>query len=75
MCMEWANKRMSNLRWYDMAFTKLSVFSAALMVADLWRPILNLDWYWYLIISLVLAARPTIAFFSSPKKKKKFWIF
>jgi len=42
----------------DIALTKIAVFAGALIIAKLWNPILSLDWYWYLIISILAAIKP-----------------
>jgi len=55
---EWANSRIKNMDCADMSLTKISVFAFALMIAKLWMPILNLEWYWYLAIFIITAARP-----------------
>jgi len=41
----------------------LGGFFFGLMLAKLWAPILGLDWYWYLIIALVLSIKFIITFF------------
>ena len=41
----------------------LGGFFFGLMLAKLWGPILGLDWYWYLIIALVLSIKFIITFF------------
>ncbi len=46
--------------WIDVGFIKIAVFAAALLFAKLWEPILSLDWYWYLIISVAAVIRPFI---------------
>jgi len=46
--------------WIDVGFIKIAVFAAALLFAKLWEPILSLDWYWYLIISVAAVIRPVI---------------
>ena len=46
--------------WIDVGFLKIAVFAAALLFAKLWESILNLDWYWYLIISVAALIRPVI---------------
>jgi hypothetical protein len=46
--------------WLDVGLIKIAVFAAALLVAKSWEPILSLDWYWYLIISVTAAIRPVI---------------
>jgi len=54
----WINKKMKKLVWYDISFVKLATFAFALMIADLWAPILALEWYWYLVIALVASIIP-----------------
>jgi hypothetical protein len=51
--------------WIDLGLVKVAVFSAALLIAKFWEPILRLDWYWYLIISVAAAIRPFISAFRS----------
>ncbi len=51
--------------WADISLIKLGVFAFTLMIAKLWDPILSLDWYWYLIISLVAVVKPLKTFFQS----------
>lgn len=46
--------------WIDFGFIKIAVFAAALLFAKLWEPILSLDWFWYLIISVAAVIRPVI---------------
>lgn len=46
--------------WIDVGFVKIAVFSAALLFAKLWEPILSLDWYWYLTISVAAVIKPVI---------------
>lgn len=54
----WAKKKIRKLDMCDMSLVKLSTAAFALMVAKLWTPLLSLDWYWYLIIAIVLAIKP-----------------
>jgi len=49
----WLNSQAKKLDWISIQLLKLCVFAFALMVAKLWQPILSLDWYWYLVISLL----------------------
>ena len=58
MCFKELNKKIRNLKWYDISLTKLSAFAFALMIAKLWSGILYLDWYWYLIIGVAAAIVP-----------------
>lgn len=46
--------------WIDVGFIKIAVFAATLLLSKLWEPILSLDWYWYLIISVAAVIRPFI---------------
>ena len=55
---DWANSKIKGMDWTDIALTKLSVFAFALMIAKLWMPILNLEWYWYLVIFIIAAIKP-----------------
>jgi len=47
----------------DVRLMGLGGFFFGLMLAKLWDPILGLDWYWYLIIALVLSIKFIITFF------------
>lgn len=49
----------------DGPLIKLSVFAFTLMIAKLWDPILSLDWYWYLIVSLLAVIKPVKTFFQT----------
>lgn len=60
---KWADTQIRKMRWYDMSFVKLSVFAFALMVAKLWDPILSLEWYWYLGLSIVFGLPSLYKFF------------
>jgi len=53
--------------WIDVALTKIAVFAGALFIAKLWNPILDLEWYWYLIVWIVAAIKPMITFFNRMK--------
>ncbi len=55
---KWAKQKIRKLNACDIGLVKLSTAAFALMVAKLWTPILSLDWYWYLIIAIVLAIKP-----------------
>lgn len=46
------------LRWFDISLIKLSTAAFILMIAKLWTPLLTMEWYWYLIISLIATIRP-----------------
>lgn len=46
------------IRWYDISLLKLTVFFATLFLVTAWAGFRNLvlgfEWYWYLIITVVL---------------------
>ena len=53
-------KKISNYKadYIEIGFIKTSTMAFALLIAKLWSPLLNLDWYWYLIIGIVAAYKP-----------------
>jgi len=53
--------------WIDVALTKIAVFAGALFIAKVWDTILDLEWYWYLIVWIVAAIKPMITFFNRMK--------
>ena len=55
---KWANNKIEKLTWIDMGLTKLAVAAFALMIAKIWPPLLNLDWYWYGLMWIFLAIIP-----------------
>jgi len=59
----WLGGMTGRLRWFDVPLIKLSAAAFMLMVAKLWPPILALDWYWYLVISLAVGVRPAVRAF------------
>lgn len=59
----WASSVVKKFEWYDISLVKLSTAAFILMVAKLWAPILSLDWYWYLLIALVVSIRPVMVMF------------
>ncbi|HSX21064.1 MAG TPA: hypothetical protein VLG38_08100 [Gammaproteobacteria bacterium] len=59
----WLEKRTKKLHWYDWVQVKWCAFFFGLFIAKVWPPILSLNWYWYLIIVVLLAIRPTCKFY------------
>jgi len=57
-------KKMTTYRadWIDVVFIKLGVFTATLFLAKIYEPILSLDWYWYLLLWIILSAKPVIGY-------------
>ncbi len=55
---EMADNLGSKMRWYDFSILKLSMVFATLFLLTAWEAFRNLtlgvDWYWYLIATLVL---------------------
>jgi len=60
---DWYDAQVKKMDWLDIGCTKWSAAVFGLLLAKLWPPILGLDWYWYLIIGLVLAIRPLLKVF------------
>ena len=55
---KWANSLVDEFDYFDMVLIKLATVAFTLMVARLWEPLLNLNWYWYGILFLILIIRP-----------------
>lgn len=54
----WIDSLAKKLTGFDIAWIKLSSIAFALLIAKLWEPILNLEWYWYSIICVLAAIKP-----------------
>jgi len=48
----------SNMQWYDVSLVKLSVFIITLLLAKYINILLYASWYWYVLLFLVVSARP-----------------
>ena len=46
----------------DIRLSVLAGICFGLMSAKLWKPILYLDWYWYLVIFLLAVIKPLMTF-------------
>jgi len=57
-CFKWANKKIKNMDWIDIASIKLAVAAFILMIASFWPVLIELPWYWYGIIFVLAAIRP-----------------
>ena len=55
---DWMNSKVGKLDWLDIGCVKLAVFAFALLIAKFWPEILNLSWYWYVIIFVLATIRP-----------------
>ena len=47
----------NNMKWYDVSLVKLAVFIITLLLAKYVTILLNAQWYWYVLLLLVLAPR------------------
>ncbi len=59
----WMNKKIRKLNWVDVKLIKWSAAGFTLLVAKLWPPLLSLDWYWYALVGVLAAIKPTYNFF------------
>ena len=54
-------KRMNIIRnycqWYDIQLIKISSMIFALLVAKYWVWLLNVEWYWYVLVLLIISSR------------------
>ncbi len=57
------NMMNKNMDIFDTGLTKWSVFFFTLMIVKFWPVLLTLEWYYYLVIFIVLVARPLYHFF------------
>ena len=55
---KWMKKKMKKIDWLDIKLSQLGMAAFILMIAKLWPPLLSLDWYWYLIIAIILVLKP-----------------
>jgi hypothetical protein len=60
---KWATERTKKMDVWDIGFVKIFSFVGGLLIAKLWKPILSLDWYWYLVIFLLALIKPMYGFF------------
>ena len=44
--------------WLEVLLAEAAAVSFVLILAKNWPPLLSLDWYWYLIIGIVVAFKP-----------------
>ena len=58
----------SNMQWYDVSLVKLSVFIITLLLAKYINILLYASWYWYVLLFLVVSARPYYLVFKKVTK-------
>ena len=55
---DWLGKNVKKMKWYDISFVKLTVFFMTLFLITAWAGfrnfVLGFEWYWYLIIAIIL---------------------
>ncbi len=47
----------SNMKWYDLGLFKATMFIFTLLVAKYFNILLQAEWYWYVLLLLVLSPR------------------
>ena len=61
------NQRVKSLKVVDIALIKLGVVAGTLFILTVWPPIMNwvlmVHWAWFLIVGLILSAKPTYRFY------------
>ena len=54
----WLDEVIKKMKWYDISLVKLTVFFTTLFLITAWEGFRNLvlgfEWYWYLIITVIL---------------------
>ena len=60
---KWMKSKIKTMEPCDISMIKLSTAAFVLMIAKLWAPLLSLDWYWYLVIGVIVAIKPMYKIF------------
>ena len=47
----------NHFKWYDMSLVKISTFVFALLIAKYWDWLLSANWYWYVLLLVILIPR------------------
>ena len=59
---KWASKKVKKLSWHDIKFVKLAVFFFTIFLFNVWAGfanfVLNIDWYWPLILAILCMIPP-----------------
>ena len=58
----------SNMQWYDVGLIKLAVFIFTLLLAKYVNILMCAQWYWYVLLFLVVSARPYYLAFKKTTK-------
>ena len=68
--LEWADSRIKDMTWVDIACVKLAVAGFILAIAKLWPGLLGLSWYWYFLIGVAACIRPFVTLFARRQEPK-----
>ena len=52
-----AENYINNMKWYDLGLFKVTMFIFTLLVAKYFNILLQAEWYWYVLLLLVLSPR------------------
>ena len=52
-----AENFINNMKWYDLGLFKVTMFIFTLLVAKYFNILLKAEWYWYVLLLLVLSPR------------------
>ena len=52
-----AENYINNMKWYDLGLFKVTMFIFSLLVAKYFNILLQAEWYWYVLLLLVLSPR------------------
>ena len=52
-----AENFINNMKWYDLGLFKVTMFIFTLLVAKYFNILLKAEWYWYVLLLLVLCPR------------------
>ena len=52
-----AENYINNMKWYDLGLFKVTMFIFTLLVAKYFNILLHAEWYWYVLLLLVLSPR------------------
>jgi hypothetical protein len=52
-----AENYINNMKWYDLGLFKATMFIFTLLVAKYFNILLQAEWYWYVLLLLVLSPR------------------
>lgn len=55
---KWADARVRDMGWVDIALIKVAVAGFVLAIAKFWAPLLSLEWHWYALIFVICAFKP-----------------